>query len=117
MNRKIVSGLALRMLLVLTLGFNIEPVISTTKFTQPVTAYSTSSYENVTTHEGDLIINGTQMYVIENATFFIDGNIIVRDYSTLVIRNSKVILQLEFFGEHWVEMRDYSRLLVDIQLR
>lgn len=64
-------------------------------------------------HSGDFVVEGGKTYVIENKTFFIDGNLIVKDRSTLIIRNSKIILQLKFFGEYWVTVRDFSRLLVD----
>jgi hypothetical protein len=48
-------------------------------------AYSASAYENVTIHEGDLIIDGTKTYAIENGTFLVNGNIIVKDDAKLRI--------------------------------
>lgn len=75
-----------------------------------VTNHLKSAYENVT---GDLVIEGTQTYVVENTTVYIDGNIFVRDNATLTIRNSMVILQQRFFAEHWIWILDHSKLLVD----
>jgi hypothetical protein len=44
--------------------------------------------ENVTIHEGDLIINGTQTYVIENCTYIQRGNIRVSDSARVKVRNA-----------------------------
>ena len=45
-----------------------------------------------TIHEGDLVVEGTQRRVIENARYFQKGNVYVRDRSTLVIRNSELMV-------------------------
>jgi hypothetical protein len=74
---------------------------------------SASASENEIHHQGGLIIEGGITHVIENTTIYVDGNIFVKDKSTLIIRNSTVILELNFFGEHWVEVSDQSKLLVD----
>jgi len=59
----------------------------TAKSTKAQSGSFLSMYENVTTHEGDLIINGTQNFVIENCTYMQTGNIYVSDYAKLIIRN------------------------------
>jgi hypothetical protein len=45
-----------------------------------------------TVHEDDLVIAGTQTYLIENEKFFQKGNIYVRDTATLIIRNSELMM-------------------------
>jgi len=45
-----------------------------------------------TVHEGDLVIEGTETRLIENAKFFQKGNIYVRDTATLIIRNSELMM-------------------------
>jgi len=92
--RRAVSGVTRALLLfgMLTLASNIQKTISTFENLDmsPSTKNSalSSLYENVTTNNGDLIINGTQTYVIENCSYTQTGNIEVRDYGTLIIRNS-----------------------------
>jgi hypothetical protein len=58
-----------------------------------------SDYENITTHEGDLIINGTRTFRIENCTFVQRGNILVQDWSKLVVSNSVLIADNEYYGQ------------------
>ena len=45
-------------------------------------------YDNVTTHEGDLIINGTQTLAIENCTYIQKGNVFVSGSARVTIRNA-----------------------------
>ena len=88
-------------------GSQINPSISSPA------VIGSGGYATEENREGDLIVDGGETYVIENKALFIDGNIIVKENSTLEIKNSKIILQLKFFGEYWVEIRDGSRLLVN----
>jgi hypothetical protein len=43
-------------------------------------------------HIGDLVISGTETFIIEDAQYFQEGNIYVNDESKLVIRNSKLAM-------------------------
>ncbi len=43
-------------------------------------------------HEGDLVVEGTETRLIENAKFFQKGNIYVRDTATLIVRNSELVV-------------------------
>jgi len=45
-----------------------------------------------TVHEGDLVIEGTETRLIENAKFFQKGNIYVRDGATLILKNTELVL-------------------------
>lgn len=53
-----------------------------------ITAWRDEGYWIEIIHEGDLIIDGTQVYVIENCTYIQAGDIYVRDYSKLNVRNA-----------------------------
>ena len=45
-----------------------------------------------TVHEGDLVIEGTEIRLIENAKFFQKGNIYVRDTATLIVKNTELMM-------------------------
>jgi hypothetical protein len=45
-----------------------------------------------TVHEGDLVIEGVETRLIENAKFFQNGNIYVRDTATLIIKNTELMI-------------------------
>jgi hypothetical protein len=53
-------------------------------------------YDNVTTHEGDLVINGTQTFVIENCAYTQKGNVYVRDEANLVVRSAEFVIYQEY---------------------
>jgi hypothetical protein len=59
---------------------------------------------NQTTHTGDLIINGTQTYLIENCTYVQTGNIIVRDNAQLIIRNAELQLSQSWWGQFAIQV-------------
>jgi hypothetical protein len=120
MKRKIVFCLILVLFLFeqLTLSSNFKQAISET--TQPNTSPSlrnssfVATYDNVTTHEGDLIIDGTQTVIIENCTWIQNGNIFVKDFAKLVIQNAavKMPMQTSWPGQlAWtVEVSNYAQL-------
>jgi hypothetical protein len=72
-----------------------------TSETSKVSIYSVSTYENVTAHEGDLIINGTQTFVIGNCTYIQRGNIFVSGYAKMKIYNS--IFRMD--QDYWYQFR------------
>ncbi len=78
-------------------------------------ASQTSAYENVTMHEGDLTINGTETYLIENCTYVQTGNIMAQDWTTLILKNSRLIInQLSspdrYTSEVYVQVNDSAQL-------
>jgi hypothetical protein len=74
-------------------------------FTQASTSLA-YSYENVTTHEGDLIINGTETVVIENCMFIQNGDISVENHGKLVMRNCDLVLNQTDFYDHNLVVQD-----------
>ena len=69
--------------------------------------------ESVEHLEGDLIVDGGVTQTIEGKQLYIKGNLIVKDGSTLIVKNSTIVLELRFFGEYWAEVRDGSQLIVE----
>jgi hypothetical protein len=63
-----------------------------------------------TTHEGDLVIDGTQTYMIENCRFIQTGNIYVINWSKLTIINSTFHLRESFGSQFDLFVRDFGRL-------
>jgi hypothetical protein len=69
-----------------------------------------SSYDNVTTHEGDLVIDGTQTFVIENCTYIQTGSIQVRDWGRLIVRNSELRINQTYLQQYDFVIEDYGTL-------
>jgi hypothetical protein len=97
MNRKIVFCAILILFLAETL---LSPDLRSIQSdiqgaTNPSLKSLASSYENVTTHQGDLIIDGTQTFVIENCTYIETGNIYVRDWAKLIVRNAELQVSVD----------------------
>jgi hypothetical protein len=105
----IVSGFILALLVVGMFSFSgnlgTECNSENSKVSSPI-----SAYENVTTHEGDLIISGTQVFAIENCTFIQRGNIHVRDRAKLVVRNSELCLNQTYPMQYNPTFGDYGTL-------
>lgn len=63
-------------------------------------------YDNVTVHDGDIVINGTQTVVIENCNFTQNGAISITDMGKLIITNSTLVL----FGH--IRLKDNANMTV-----
>jgi hypothetical protein len=74
------------------------------------TASYSTTYENVTTHEGDLIIDGTQTYVIENCTYLQTGSIYLRNYGKLIARNAEFKINQTSFWQYDFRSEGYATL-------
>jgi len=57
-----------------------------------ITAWKNAGYWIEIFHNGDLIIDGAQTFVIENCSFIQTGNIYVEDYAKLVVQNATLWL-------------------------
>jgi hypothetical protein len=75
-------------------------------------ATSVSDYENVTTHEGDLIIDGSQTCIIENCTYIQTGNVYLRDQAVLSITGSIFEVEQEYELEYEIFIVDYASLAI-----
>jgi len=71
------------------------------------------TYENVTVHEGDLDIGGTQRFTIENCSYLQNGSIYIRDSAELVIRNAALVVESAFPED--MEIRSEDAALVRIE--
>jgi hypothetical protein len=72
-----------------------------------------SSYDNVTTHEGDLVIDGSQTFVIENCTYIQTGNMQVRDWGRLIVRDSKLLINQTYLWQYNFTIEDYGTFEID----
>ena len=61
-------------------------------------ATAVSQYQNVT-HEGDILVSGSETFIIQDLEFHMLGKITVTDTSTLVIRNAKFVTIPTWDGE------------------
>jgi len=95
------------------LSFSPQNLARTAKSTKAQSGSSLSKYENVTTHEGNLVISGTQTFIIENCTYIQTGNIGVRDSGTLVIRDSVFIVNQTYWGQFEITIDDHGSLVVE----
>ena len=50
-------------------------------------------FKNQTVHEGDLLLEGDEVLVIENCTYILKGQLLARDNARLILRNAELFLQ------------------------
>lgn len=63
-------------------------------------------YASPDIHQGDLVIAGNDVYVIENQRFDINGSIIVEENATLILKNAIVNFTQTSNGEHTILLRN-----------
>ena len=100
MEKKIAILLVCLMLIVTAL-----PVMGTVNL-------GTNKVSSQTTHYGDLIISGNDVFIIENETFYHTGNIFVYDNAKLIIRNSTLIFEQAYHGEFKFYFYDTASFIV-----
>ena len=61
-------------------------------------------------HSGDLIIDGNEVFTIENVTYHQQGNIFVLDNAKLIIRNATLVFHPSFSGQYALRTFHSSRL-------
>jgi rhodanese-related sulfurtransferase len=75
-----------------------------------ITAWRDAGYWIEIIHKGDLIINGTQMFVIENCTYIQTGNLYVEDWAKLIVRNSELQINQSYPLQYEFVFEDYGIL-------
>jgi hypothetical protein len=116
MNKKIVFCVILILLLAETssLSPDFQRVQSTAQINaNPSPNSLTSSYDNVTAHEGNLIINGTQTFVIEDCTYIQKGNVYVEDLASLIIKSAQFVMDLRYFEEFNIQVGNNATVQVE----
>jgi hypothetical protein len=53
----------------------------------------TPAYEHRVTHDGDLVLDGFQSLYIENCTYFLNGELLAEDNSSLTLKNAQLIVK------------------------
>ena len=86
-------------LISLTLNF-----MTLTKAEEPRKA---SSYEK------GIILNGDKTVIIENQTLHLKGDIIIKDNSKLIVRNSTIIWEITHFVSYVARIYDNGKLIVE----
>ncbi len=114
MSRSTVSAMMLALILVGVFIFSEELSLrDEVSASNRAFASLVSGYQNVTTHEGDLIISGTQTYTIENCTFIQTGNIYVKDRAKLYVKNAEIRINQTPFGQSELGVEDYAVMEVE----
>jgi len=78
-----------------------------------ITAWRNAGYWIEIIHKGDLIMNGTQMFVIENCTYIQEGNIIVKDYGSLVAKNAIIHMEMGYWLQYEIHIEDQGFLRIE----
>ena len=76
-----------------------------------VTALAQSSGD-VTTYEGDLIIDGYEEFIIEACTWIQKGNIYVRDHGGLIVRNATLQVSQTHLCQYEFKVEDFATLIM-----
>jgi hypothetical protein len=66
-----------------------------------------------TTHEGDIIISGSDVFTIENEDYVQRGNILVKDNAKLVVRNAFLRFDATYSYQYNLTITDSAGLIVD----
>jgi len=103
-NPRMMLALVFIGMLIVSEGLNSNLTIECHRSMDDEYGFFTPSYENVTIHEGDLIIDGTQTFLIENCTYIQVGNVFIKDSATLILRKTELFLNLSFGYQYriWV---------------
>ena len=64
-------------------------------------------------HEGDLVIEDNETYVIEDIRFFIEGDIIVKDSATLILKNANLTVSNSFPWQYWIKVHDKANFVAE----
>jgi len=104
------KGSAIILLLILfgIFSFSRQAPTECTVSENTVFTHSLSTYENVTTHKENLIINGTQTFVIENCTYIQTGNIDVSGEGRLIIRDARFTVNQSYGRQYSISIREHS---------
>jgi rhodanese-related sulfurtransferase len=78
-----------------------------------IMAWRNAGYWIEIIHKGDLIIDGTQTYLIENCTFIQTGDVMVKDYAELSIKNATLILNGSFVNQYGIIAENHGTLQME----
>lgn len=75
-----------------------------------ITAWRNAGYWIEIIHRGDLIIDGTQTYMIEKCTYIQTGATLVTDYATLIITDAEFIVNQTHSWEYPIKIEKNANL-------
>ncbi len=67
-------------------------------------------YDNVTTHYGNLIVDGTQTFVIENCRYIQIGDILVKGYAELQLKDCEFVLNQSTYYQWNISVNENAQL-------
>ena len=76
-----------------------------------VTSHKTQ-LSDLRSYEHGIFLQGDETVIIENQTLHLQGDIIVKDEATLIIRNSRIIWELTHFVSYIGHITDNGKLIV-----
>ncbi|MEN8250129.1 MAG: T9SS type A sorting domain-containing protein [Bacteroidota bacterium] len=106
MKIQIKPSFQIALLLTASLIFNIQSTNAQTTFPNPNIQYQL-------THEGDLILTGNDTMIIENTSYIINGDLVLKDSSQLIIRQSIIDLSVKPGIERFIKLHGSSILQAD----
>ena len=78
-----------------------------------VTAFQAESSGNVTTYNGDLVIDGYEEFVIENCTWIQKGNIYVKDHGELIVRNAELRVSQTYLYQYEFKVQNFATVSME----
>jgi len=78
-----------------------------------ITAWKSAGYWIEIVHNGDLIVDGTQTFVIENCSYTQIGNMQIKNYGTLVVRNSFFLFNETEDWQYEIIVGDSARIVME----
>jgi len=83
-----------------------------------VTGASAETSPAETHHSGNLELTGTQTLIIENKTYYQDGDIVLSDRAQLILRNATLVMVQAYHEEHNIRVDQSARIeLTDATIR
>jgi hypothetical protein len=83
-----------------------------------VTGASAETSPVETHHSGNLELTGTQTLIIENKTYYQDGDIVLSDRAQLILRNATLVMVQAYHEEHNIRVDQSARIeLTDATIR
>ena len=80
-----------------------------------ITAWRNTGYWIEIVHEGDLIIDSYETFVVENCTYIQKGDVIVEDYGELIVKNTELLIMSKYPWHlaYFISIRDHGFIQVE----
>lgn len=75
-------------------------------------AVVSSNGQNITTYEGDLVLENDDVFLVKDARFELEGNLLMRDNSILILENATFVPIHDFAGQYNYTMHGNAKLIL-----